>query len=67
MIDIVIVIIVIVINIIIRYREGENILCFRNEAETRKHLDSMASDANRFIVIIVIIIIEVGIYYFLRL
>merc|ERR1712192_14573 len=30
-----------------RYREGENILCFRNEAETRKHLDSMASDADR--------------------
>merc|ERR1712192_46242 len=30
-----------------RHREGENILCFRNEAETRKHLDSMASDADR--------------------
>merc|ERR1712130_947327 len=30
-----------------RYREGENILCFPNEAETRKHLDSMASDADR--------------------
>merc|ERR1711934_735322 len=30
-----------------RYREGENILCFRNEEETRKHLDSMASDPDR--------------------
>merc|ERR1712130_893866 len=30
-----------------RYREGENILCFLNEAETRKHLDSMPSDADR--------------------
>jgi len=34
-----------------RYREGENILCFRNEAETRKHLDSMASDADRIRII----------------
>merc|ERR1711962_1303063 len=34
-------------TLIWRYREGENILCFRNEAETRKHLDSMSSDADR--------------------
>ena len=48
--------ILIVINIAIRYREGENILCFRNEAETRKHLDSMASDADRFNLILLFIV-----------
>ena len=54
-----------VINIIIRYREGENILCFRNEAETRKHLDSMASDADRFIMIgIIIVLINITIIEF---
>ena len=57
--------ILIVINIAIRYREGENILCFRNEAETRKHLDSMASDADRFIMIgIIIVLINITIIEF---
>ena len=46
----------IAIGITIRYREGENILCFRNEAETRKHLDSMASDADRFNLILLFIV-----------
>ena len=45
---VIVITITIVIVIVFRYREGENILCFRNEAETRKHLDSMPSDAHRF-------------------